>query len=346
MTNEAYVAQVGADVKHSVSINHLENAEAQIQDKGDTPLDQQRPPDCNIQSESTLHPVLHLRGGSDDDDFDLGALKKKKRNKNAPADKAEPTAGNAKPVAENAVMPTGSNLDNDNDLDISKLKKKSRTDMGQSAAVVDSDDENLQLTKAKKKTTKKKKKTKKKVFDDDEDDGHATAAPADDNDGVEDDDRPYNYKELLDRLYSKILKDRPELQEKKRTKMKPPQVGPGGSRKTMFANFGETCSTMHREQEHCLAYVLAELGTSGSIDGQQRLILKGRFTAKGVENIVRRYISEYVTCKMCRSADTILTRDQATRLHFIECQSCASKRTVPPIKMGFQAQTGPRRAVN
>ena len=77
MTNEAYVAQVGADVKHSVSINHLENPEAQIQDKGDTPLDQQRPTDCNIQSESTLHPVLHLRGGSDDDDFDLGALKKK-----------------------------------------------------------------------------------------------------------------------------------------------------------------------------------------------------------------------------------------------------------------------------
>ena len=34
------------------------------------------------------------------------------------------------------------------------------------------------------------------------------------------------------------------------------------------------------------------------------------------------------------SADTILTRDQSTRLYFMECQSCASKRTVPPIKMG------------
>ena len=28
--------------------------------------------------------------------------------------------------------------------------------------------------------------------------------------------------------------------------------------------------------------------------------LKGRFTPKGVENIIRRYISDYVTCKMCR----------------------------------------------
>ncbi len=45
------------------------------------------------------------------------------------------------------------------------------------------------------------------------------------------------------------------------------------------------------------------------------------------------------------SADTILTRDQSTRLYFMECQSCASKRTVPPIKMGFQAQIGKRRAM-
>ena len=59
---------------------------------------------------------------------------------------------------------------------------------------------------------------------------------------------------------------------------------------------------MHREPEHCLSYLLAELGTSGSIDGQSRLVLKGRFTPKGVENNVRRYISEYVTCKMCRKS--------------------------------------------
>ena len=56
----------------------------------------------------------------------------------------------------------------------------------------------------------------------------------------------------------------------------------------------------HREPEHCLSYLLAELGTSGSIDGQQRLVLKGRFTPKGVENIIRRYIVEYVTCKLCK----------------------------------------------
>jgi hypothetical protein len=37
---------------------------------------------------------------------------------------------------------------------------------------------------------------------------------------------------------------------------------------------------MQRQAEHVLSFLLAELGTQGSIDGQQRLVLKGRFTPK------------------------------------------------------------------
>ena len=35
-----------------------------------------------------------------------------------------------------------------------------------------------------------------------------------------------------------------------------------------------------------------ELGTSGNLDGQQRLIVKGRFLPKGFENVIRRYMNE------------------------------------------------------
>jgi hypothetical protein len=42
-----------------------------------------------------------------------------------------------------------------------------------------------------------------------------------------------------------------------------------------------------------MAFLLAELGTSGSLDGQQRLVVKGRFAPKNFEGILRRYISEY-----------------------------------------------------
>ena len=51
---------------------------------------------------------------------------------------------------------------------------------------------------------------------------------------------------------------------------------------------------MHRPPDHVMAFLLAELGTSGSLDGQQRLVVKGRFAPKNFEGILRRYISKYL----------------------------------------------------
>ncbi len=48
---------------------------------------------------------------------------------------------------------------------------------------------------------------------------------------------------------------------------------------------------------------------------------------------------EYVTCHMCRNPETSLTRDSVTRLYFIQCESCGSRRSVAPIKSGFHAHT-------
>ncbi|KAI8573751.1 hypothetical protein RHMOL_Rhmol01G0300500 [Rhododendron molle] len=43
------------------------------------------------------------------------------------------------------------------------------------------------------------------------------------------------------------------------------------------------------QPEHVMTFLLAELGTSGSLGGQQRLVVKGRFTPKFFEGILRRY---------------------------------------------------------
>lgn len=47
-----------------------------------------------------------------------------------------------------------------------------------------------------------------------------------------------------------------------------------------------------------------QLGASGSIDGKQRLIVKGRFQPKSIENVLRKYMIEYVLCSLCKSNDT------------------------------------------
>lgn len=119
--------------------------------------------------------------------------------------------------------------------------------------------------------------------------------------------------------------------------MPPPQLVRVGTRKTMWSNFAAISALMHRSIEHVKAFVMAELGTEGSIDGNQRLIIKGRYVPKQIETLLKKYIMEYVTCHMCRNPETSLTRDSVTRLYFIQCESCGSRRSVAPIKTGFHA---------
>ena len=49
---------------------------------------------------------------------------------------------------------------------------------------------------------------------------------------------------------------------------------------------------LHRQPKHVFAFLLAELGTSGSIDGNNHLIIKGRFQQKQIESVLKRYISK------------------------------------------------------
>ncbi|KAF9586560.1 hypothetical protein BGW38_002077 [Lunasporangiospora selenospora] len=155
--------------------------------------------------------------------------------------------------------------------------------------------------------------------------------------------RDYTYNELLSRVFKILRQNNPELAgEKKRYTIVPPSVMRDGNKKTVFANVADICKRMHRQPEHVIQFLFAELGTSGSIDGSQRLVIKGRFQQKQIEAVLRRYIVEYVTCKTCKSPDTLLTKEN--RLFFLQCESCGSTRSVSAIKSGFQAQTGKRAA--
>lgn len=156
-------------------------------------------------------------------------------------------------------------------------------------------------------------------------------------------DRDYDYEELLSRVFHILRENNPELAgDRRRTVMRPPQVLREGTKKTVFVNFMDLCKTMHRQPEHVMTFLLAELGTSGSLDGQQRLVIKGRFAPKNFEGILRRYINEYVICNGCKSPDTILSKEN--RLFFLRCEQCGSGRSVAPIKAGFVARVGRRKA--
>lgn len=209
----------------------------------------------------------------------------------------------------------------------------------------------LDLSKKKK---KKKKKTKKEDEEKTSGDGEAVDSAevdvseqerllkdldeAQELEGGETDRKAdYTYDELLDRVVNLLQANNPDLIEKKRTRIKPPQLQLLSSKKTLWVNFQEICSMMQRDPQHVYSFFMAELGTEGSVDGNQRLIIRGRYLAKYIESLLRKYVVEYVTCEMCRSPSTDLVKDQRTRLYYLHCRECGSQRSVIPIRSGYHA---------
>ncbi|XP_022083915.1 eukaryotic translation initiation factor 2 subunit 2-like [Acanthaster planci] len=264
---------------------------------------------------------------TEDMDFDLDfSLKKKKKKKktfdmdamdDALAEVGNAVDGESQEATKESAPAETNDFDADLDFDLTKKKKKKKKpkldDLG-ADTLDDSNKENEEKTELK--------------------DTSGTAWA-----GTE---RDYLYDELLTRVFDIIRAKNPDMVtgEKKRFIMRPPQVVRVGTKKTSFVNFTDICKMLHRPTEHLLAFLLAEMGASGSIDGNNQLIIKGRFQQKQVENILRRYIKEYVTCHTCRSSDTFLHKEN--RLFFLQCERCQSRCSVTSIKSGYQAVTAKR----
>eukprot|EP00029_Vermamoeba_vermiformis_P013084 TRINITY_DN800_c0_g1_i1.p1 TRINITY_DN800_c0_g1~~TRINITY_DN800_c0_g1_i1.p1 ORF type:complete len:256 (-),score=89.42 TRINITY_DN800_c0_g1_i1:86-814(-) len=154
-------------------------------------------------------------------------------------------------------------------------------------------------------------------------------------------DRDYTYSELLTRLYDTIAGEKGQGEGlgmgSNRKPIEPPKVGRIGTKRIAWINFMNNCKSVNRKPDHVLAFVLAELGTTGSIGGDNKLIIKGRFQSKQLENVLRKYIAEYVICRTCRSPETELKKEN--RLLFKVCKACGSSHTVQSIKTGFRANT-------
>ncbi|KAI0394070.1 domain found in IF2B/IF5-domain-containing protein [Xylariaceae sp. FL0594] len=155
---------------------------------------------------------------------------------------------------------------------------------------------------------------------------------------------PISYDLLLGRFYDLLTEKNPDHAStgSRSYKIPPPQCLREGNKKTIFANIEDITKRMKRSSEHVTAYLFTELGTTGSVDGSKRLVIKGRFQQKQIESMLRKYIIEYVTCRTCKSPDTTLEKGE-NRLYFMTCNSCGSRRSVTAIRSGFTAQVGKRK---
>jgi translation initiation factor 2 subunit 2 len=145
----------------------------------------------------------------------------------------------------------------------------------------------------------------------------------------------YDYVYLLDRLFNELRDKHPSLVSRKRQIIPPPILQRAG-KKTMWTNFSTIVSVLKRPIDHIQSYISYEMSTECSVDGNSRLLIKGKFNSKNMETVLKKYIIEYVSCYLCKSHDTSIIKDPLTRGCFIKCDTCKSSRSVTQIKKPFR----------
>lgn len=137
------------------------------------------------------------------------------------------------------------------------------------------------------------------------------------------------YKHLLDKAM-RVLDDLRKSSNKK-TKIPLDVRREGG--KISF-NMKEIASYLNREEEHLTKFILSELNTSGNINSEGRLTIKGRFTKKQLQEALKDYVDQFVVCKSCfKTEDTCIIKEN--RMFFLKCNSCNASRHVGNIAEGF-----------
>ncbi len=148
---------------------------------------------------------------------------------------------------------------------------------------------------------------------------------------------PYDYSFLLDRLVKTLQKNNPYANESKNLNLKPVQLDHLGSKKYKWTNFTEFTTVLRRPPEHLSQFIAAEMGIEVVI-AEDKLRMEGRrWDKEELQAILKKYILEYVKCPLCNNANTKMIKDPNIRSMIMQCESCQSVRTVPPIRSSLQA---------
>jgi translation initiation factor 2 subunit 2 len=77
-------------------------------------------------------------------------------------------------------------------------------------------------------------------------------------------------------------------------------------------------------------YINEYYSCQSSINQREQLTLNIRTTKTTFDNILKKFLDEYVTCLLCQTAQTHLIKSDG--IWRIECQLCGSQRTVKRLR--------------
>ena len=107
--------------------------------------------------------------------------------------------------------------------------------------------------------------------------------------------------------------------------------------KSTWHNFGLVSENLNRKSGHILEFFTSELGCEGNLGVANEMVLTGKFRDKHFTKLIKKYIQEYVMCIQCRSYNTLLEKEDKTRMWVVKCCNCKSARTVANIASRFVA---------
>ena len=131
-----------------------------------------------------------------------------------------------------------------------------------------------------------------------------------------------DYKKMLEQGMKKLpesvfLKERFEI---------PKVRGHVQGNRTIISNFLQIASTLRRDADHLLKFILKELATPGEIKKSGAVIIGTKVPASRINDKVKKYADEFVFCSECGKPDTKI--EKGAGLAYLKCTACGSKRHV------------------
>ena len=106
----------------------------------------------------------------------------------------------------------------------------------------------------------------------------------------------------------------------------PKALGHMQGNRTIITNFLQIASTLRRNVEHMLKFILKELATPGEIKKSGALILGTKVPASRINEKIRQYANEFVLCLECGKPDTKIEKEG--ELVYMKCTACGAKNIV------------------
>ena len=127
---------------------------------------------------------------------------------------------------------------------------------------------------------------------------------------------------LIDRIYSTL-----DVQETKHTKQTLHEIVTKYEKpKTCLYKFDSICKSINRDIQLVKTFFETEMLTLTSLDGDNNLLITGRYDATKIKVILKNYIDNFVRCNECRHLNTKL--EKVSKLTFVKCNDCMSSRVV------------------